>query len=362
MNKILKYFIAFTIIPVGALLCFSQSFAQQIGELSLKEAIDIAHEQSSAAQAARYSLLSSIYQNKSSRADLLPRLVLTGRAPNYQHNIIHNVLDDVTVVFSQRQQSAAEATLKIEQDVLWTGGTISLSSGVSKLGMFYGEDNYYWQSSPLVIGIEQPIFQFNSLKWQHKIAPLELEIAQKEYVEDMEDLSIRVTRSFFNAILAKANVENAEFNVSRNDSIYTISQGRYEQGTIAENDLLQTKLALKNAKSDLVRSKIDYQRSINNLKILLGYSTDVELTLKVPNNLPNVPVNIEKAKQLAFKNNSEALNYKLNEIQADRELAAAKGQGGLSATIRANYGLNKSSANSQALYTKTQSQQFFTVV
>ncbi len=359
MNKFSTFVITvvliFTSTPSGS----AQS--RNLGVLTLNEAIGIAQEQSAIADAARFSLLSNKYQYKSFQADLLPRLILTGTAPNFRKNIFQNTLDDGTIVFSSRKQSAADAFLSVEQNILWTGGTVSISSGLSRLGIFYGEDNYFWQSTPLVVGIEQPLFQFNSLKWRNRIEPLEYKIAEKEFVESMEGLSIQVTQAFFDVYLAKVNVENAKFNVARNDSIYKISQGRYRVGTIAENDLLQTELALRNAESALVRSRIEYERSINNLKILLGYSTEVKFTLKVPNDLPDVHVNVQKAKKLALMNNSEALSYRLSEIQADRNLAMVKGRGGLSATVSAQYGLNRSAPDFIDLYSNPSSRQFFTV-
>ena len=49
--------------------------------------------------------------------------------------------------------------------------------------------------------------------------PLRYRIAQKQYVEDLENLAFTVTQSFFDLLLAKINVEVAEFNVTVNDSI-----------------------------------------------------------------------------------------------------------------------------------------------
>lgn len=357
-----KFYICISTIVI-CLFSLNVSLAQQrdLGALTLEQCINIAQEQSAVAEAARYARIASKWRYKSFRADLLPTLLLSGTAPNYSKNIFTNTLDNGSIVFSARKQSQANAFLSVEQNILSTGGTVSVSTGLTRLGIFPGEDTYLWQSTPVVIGLVQPIFQFNALKWRNKTEPLQYKISQKEFVENMEGLAIQVTQAFFNVYLAKANVENAQFNVARNDSIYMISQGRYRVGTIAENDLLQTELQLRNAEAALIRSQIEYDRSINNLKILMGYSTNVEFTLRVPNNLPAVPVNIEKAKQLALKNSSEALNYRLSEIQADRNLAQVKGEGGLSATLRANYGLNRAASEFSNLYTNPQSRQFFTV-
>src|SRR5699024_4919896 len=139
--------------------------------------------------------------------------------------------------------------------------------------------------------------------------PLRYEIAQKQFVEEMEDIAQTVTQQFFDVYLAKINLENAEFNVARNDSIYQISQGRYNVGSIAENDLLQSELALRNAETSLTSARIEYDRLLNEFKILLGYTTEVELDLKPPAQLPEISVNIDKTRQLSLKNNRESRNY-----------------------------------------------------
>jgi len=251
--------------------------------------------------------------------------------------------------------------MSIDQNVLPTGGTLSLSSGISRDGIFFGEDTYLWQSAPLVLGYTQPIFQFNSLKWRNKTEPLQYKIAKKQYVEDMEDISLTVAQRFFDVYLAKINLQNANFNVTRNDSIYQISKGRYNVGSIAENDLLQSELALRNAESALTTAKIEYNRQLNEFKIFLGYPTDVKLDLKEPERLPEISVDVEKAKQLALQNNSESLTYRLNEIRADQDLAQAKSQARLNASVNVNYGLNQTSQQLPGLYENPKNQQFVNV-
>lgn len=331
------------------------------GKLTLEQCIDIAQEQSAIANAARYSLIASRWRYKSFKADLLPSLSLSGDAPNYNKSIFSNVLDNGQVTFSSRTQSEASASMSLRQNILPTGGTLSLSSGITKLGIFQNENTYLWQSTPMVLGLRQPIFQFNNLKWRNRTEPLQYEIAQKEFVEEMENIALTVTQRFFDVYLAKINLENAKFNVARNDSIYQISKGRYNVGSIAENDLLQSELALRNAEASLTSAQIEYDRVLNEFKILLGYPSDVTLNLKEPEELPDIEVNIEKAKKFALENNSESLSYKLNEIQANRQLAMAKSEASLGATLNVNYGLNQTSSSFSELYENPENRQFITV-
>ena len=362
MNKILSLPL---LLALFLTVCFSRpvkaQVASNLGILSLQECINIAQDESPIARAARFALVASKWQYRSFRSDLLPSLSLEGDAPNFNKSIFSNILDNGQVTFSSRTQSEASTSVSISQNIMPTGGRLSLSSGITRLGIFEGENTYLWQSTPLVVGLQQPILQFNNLKWRNRLEPLQYEIAQKEFVEEMENIAQTVTQRFFDAYLAKINLENAEFNVARNDSIYNISQGRYNVGNIAENDLLQSELALRNAEASLTRARIEYDRSLNDFKILLGYPTDTQLELEPPTELPEVAVNIQKAKQLAIENNSEALNYRLSEMQADRNFAQAKSEGTFNANLIANFGLNQTSDDFAGLYNNPQNRQFFTL-
>lgn len=335
--------------------------AQEQRTLTLEESIEIAKGNSPLARAANFGLISAKWRYKSFRADLLPGLTLGGDAPNYNKSIFSNVQDDGTVTFSSRTQSEASVDLSIQQNILPTGGNLSLSSGITRLGIFAGENTYLWQSTPLVASIRQPIFQFNNLKWRNKVEPLRYQIAQKQYVEDMEDLAFNTTQSFFDFLLAKINIEVAEFNVTVNDSIYNISEGRYQVGSIAENDLLQSELALRNAETSLTTAQLNFQRAEENFKALLGIPDQVSVEVTAPEEAPALNIDVEKALELAQENNSTSLEFELNEIQANQAYDQARKQSGFSATIQASYGLNQTSDSFDRLYEDPQNRQFFSL-
>jgi outer membrane protein TolC len=177
----------------------------------------------------------------------------------------------------------------------------------------------------------------------------------------MEDLAFNTTQSFFDFLLTKINVEVAEFNVTVNDSIYNISQGRYQVGSIAENDLLQSELQLRNAETSLTSATLNFQRAEENFKALLGIPDDVEIEVLAPEEAPELNIDVDKALKLAQKNNSTALEFQLSEIQANQAYDQAKKAAGFSATIQASYGLNQTSEDFDRLYEDPQNRQFFSV-
>lgn len=327
----------------------------------LEQSIEYAKLNSPLSRAARYALLSAKWRFRSFRADLLPSISLTGDAPNYNKSIFSNTLDDGTVTFSSRTQSEASLGVSIDQNIMPTGGRLSLSSGLTRLGIFQSENTYLWQSTPLVASYRQPLNQFNSLKWRAITEPLRYRIAQKQYVEDLENLAFTVTQSFFDLLLAKINMEVAEFNVTVNDSIYNISQGRFQVGSIAENELLQSELEFRNARNSLTTAGINYLRIEEEFKALLGLDDDEILEIVLPSVAPSFDLDVEQAYELARENNSTALQFELNELLADQTYDQARKSTGLSATLQASFGLNQTSQDFDQLYEDPQNRQFFSL-
>ena len=321
------------------LLISVSATAQQVQTLTLEQSIEYAKQNSPLTRAARFAMLSAKWRYKSFRADLLPELRLSGNVPNYQlgTSIVQTVDGNEAVDFNS---SNADLRVSIQQSILPTGGQISINSGLSRLGIFQGEDRYLWTSTPLSVRLNQPLFQFNSLKWRNRIEPLRLKIAKKQYVEDMEDIAAEVTQSYFDLLLAKINVEISDFNVTVNDSIYNISQGRFQVGNIAKNEMLQSELEYRNATQALTTAKLDYLRTEERFKALLGIDDNQEIEIYVPDVAPDVDVDVNKAIELASENNSTSLQFRLNELQADQTYDQARKSSGFSATLTAEYGLN----------------------
>jgi outer membrane protein TolC len=329
--------------------------------MTLQETIDLAVERSPLSRSARYTLIANEWRYKSYRADLFPGLSLSGDAPNYRRAFRENFNPDGTTSLIYTQQSNASIGLSVDQPIMQTGGNLSVSTGITRLGIFADENTYLWSSSPLVVGYRQPIFQFNELKWRNRIEPLQLQIAQKQYVEAMEELSFTVTQLYFDVLLSKINLDIAEFNVAVNDSIYNISQGRYNVGNIAENDLLQSELQLRNAESALTQAQINYDQQINNFRLLIGLRPGAPVDVEIPDEMPEFTVDQSTALEMARRNNSTSLNFDMQTLEAERNLDLAHKQSSFSATIQANFGLNQTSENFSDLYQEPLNQQFVTL-
>ncbi len=62
-------------------------------------------------------------------------------------------------------------------------------------------------------------------------------------------------RIFSTLLTAQGQLQIAEINLANYDTLYRIAKGRYNMGTIAENELLQLELNLLKSKSETDKCK-----------------------------------------------------------------------------------------------------------
>src|SRR5207245_1044741 len=120
-----------------------------------------------------------------------PTLSLQGNLPNFSQSIRKITLYDGSDIFLKSKYSNFDATLSIRKKIGLTGGDVFISSGLQQLTFYqpYGYTSFL--ANPVDIGFSQPLFAYNSYKWQSKIEPLKYKKAKQQYLEDMEDLSLR---------------------------------------------------------------------------------------------------------------------------------------------------------------------------
>lgn len=330
-------------------------------ELTLGSAIELAQRNGPQTAIIQQQFSQSRWDYRSFQAQYMPQLSVTGNAPGFQRSINDILQDNGDVRYVEQRQTSSSVNLQLSQQIPLTGGTVFVASGLNRLELLGDFDRSEWRTSPLRLGISQPLFRFNQQKWNRRTEPLRYEVAQKEYVEDLEEVSVDVTSTFFDVYIAEMNVDIATFNVAVNDTVYTLSNGRFEIGRIAENDLLQSELALLNAQTSLSDAQIAYERALQRLKTELGVSPTTTLVIVPPSTIPVLTLTPQDAVQQARSNRSAFLNLELQALQADRNLSQARLENGFTADLTASYGLNQTAASFSGAYTDPLNQQALSV-
>ncbi len=317
-------------------------------KLTLNQAIEIAYNQSIFSFRQKNMYLARYWEFRSYKAERLPLLRLGATPINYRNNIISRY-DGTKDTLVHNRNLNSNAVLSISQNLILTGGQISVNSTFNRIDQFNSNPISY-SSIPISIKMSQPLNGFNKFKWQSKIEPLKFEQAKREYLQSLQDLSEKTTNVFFNVVKAEINLAIAKTNLSNADTLYNIGKGRYEIGTVTQDELLDLELSLLNDNMSLSQAKINLQQARSKINSFLGLDENVKIECVLPSKIPTFKIKLDEVMEKAYENNPQLLNFEQQMITADRDIAKAKSEHGISADIDANIGYNKSSIAFNEVY------------
>ncbi len=341
-----------------AVLQFSQKLQAQ-PEISLEETIGMAKSQSPQYKLQQTKKELSLYQYQIYRSSLKPQISLYGNAPVYTKEYAAITQPDGTISYLPVKQNTADIGLSLSQPISLTGGTISLNTDLNRYDDLQAK-TYQYNGTPVFVRINQPLFGFNQLKWDRRIEPLKLLESQKTFVLEMENIAQTTTSLYFDVLEAQENIKTSEVNLKNTEENYEIERQRIDLGTTTEDKLLQLQLQLLTNKQNLEKAKYNYQISLLNLKASLGSKDSSELKLKLPEQIPEFPVDLGKALQEALINRPEYTANERRLLEAQRDVANAKATGN-QVSITTTYGLNRAGSDLGPIYSSPKEQQTFSI-
>ncbi len=315
------------------------SYSQEVKEFSLEEVIKLAQEESLDAFIAKNTYLVSYYDFKAYRAERRPWLEFEADPFDYT-NSITKVTSTTGTSVVRTHCLESEGTMSLTQIVSATGGEISANSSLERYQDF-GNEYLYYNSSPFSIEVSQPLFQYNEYKWEKKLEPLKFEKAKLEYLVDAEEIALEAIDYYFNLLDAQLAYNIAENNKMSADSLYIKSLGRYERGAFAFNDLQRLELNKINTAISLEEARLSLERVEFELKSYLRLPSECKVGLKLPSKVPDVKIVPQEALNKAILNNPSFLEFKQESIEADEEIAEARGEYGISANLDIDFGMSK---------------------
>ena len=247
--------------------------------------------------------------------------------------------------------------LQLNQNIGLTGGRVFVTSQLQRNDNFNEDPPTTYLAYPVTIGLMQPINGYNALRWDRKIEPMKYEEAKLAYINTMERVSQRAVGYFFDLALAQINLEIAIKNFANTDTLYQIALGRYQLGTIAENELLQMELSSLNAGTAMNEANIDLALRKSRLRSFLGFSDRVNLELKLPREVPDLTLDFSRTLAEAKANNPDILSMERQLLEAERSVAEAKSQKGIRADLFAQVGLSQNASSLSSAYQNPENQQ-----
>lgn len=316
-----------------SIILFSFGFSATSQEkLTLEDVIERAKAISPRAKQAETRKENRYWQYRLFKSDYNPQLVLSGNLPGINRDFSGITQPDGTVIFRRRRNSNSGLNLGLTQPITLTGGEVSINTGINRFTAttqpdpLSEETSFFknWSSNIFNITIRQPIFGFNDLRWDKKIEPLRYEESKKGFVEEMEFISRSAVEFYFNYLDAQVSLEVATFNLANNDTIYNIEKGRYNIGTTSKDKLLTVELQLLRSRQAVASANLALQTSRLDLNSFIGLSNE-SFTLNLSQNVPEFDIDVNEALRYARANRSDYVQFERRRIEADREVARAKG-------------------------------------
>ena len=325
--------------------------SKQVLTLTLSEVIRMAQEQSPSAVSARLSREQAELDYKYYKANYLPSVTLNSN-PSYNRSINKITQPDGTYKYLEQNSLSADLSLSLQQNVPLTGGTLSLTSSLDRMDMFYeGRDKQTsYSTNPAYITYSQNLFGVNSLKWDRRIEPIAYRQACKQYNETMELIAANACSYFFNLASAQVNAEIAEFNYANADTLYRYAQGRYGIGTITENEMLQLEIRKLDAETGRINARFSVEDQMQSLRSFLALQDNIDIRVVIEDSINHFIVPADEALAMAYQHNPDPEYFKQARLQNDRSVASAKANAGLRASIYLRFGLTQTGPDIESAY------------
>ncbi|MCF0053461.1 TolC family protein [Dyadobacter sp. LJ53] len=329
----------------------------QLRKLSLQEVVSAARDQSIDSKQAVTSRKTNYWQYRSFQADYKPQLSLNGTIPGFTRSYIEVRQPDGTISFEQVSNNNSLLNLSLSQSIALTGGTVYVQQQTQRFDDF-ARDNTRYNGVPFEIGITQPLFRLNTLKWDRKIQPLKYLEGNQQFIQSLEQVALDATGYYFELLVAQVNLQIAEKNRSNNDTLYKIAQQKLALGKISQNDLLQLQMGLLTAQKDLASAQQAAAVASLKLKMYMGSRDERGLELEIPLEAVEFAINTQLALDEAFANRSAAVGFRRKLLEAEREVQFAKKENGLNASLNATFGLSNQGSRPLDVYRSPQDREF----
>lgn len=318
--------------------------------LSLSVAIQIAQEHSYDAMVAKLSFMSQYWSYRSFKAEMMPAVNLSGNLLQFDRSIAETRnFDDGRIAYVENNSMSNSLALSVDQNIVALGGKLSVQSYLYRLDQF-SYDSKIYNSQPIRLRYTQPLWAYNSLKWQKKTEPLRYENAKRAYLESMEGIAIQIVNLFFNVLSAQSTYQQSVSILKDRQYLYEIAKKRFDLGTITKSELLQLELSLLNAQMDVKNNELILKNQKFRLCSYLRLYNYDDMELIPPYTIPDVMINIEEMVDKAMTNSSHNLQQQISRLESEKLVSQAKANKGIQVQMNAELGFNRTTNHFNEAY------------
>ena len=343
----MNYFFKSTLTAIFA-IAFLSIHSQRVIDADLNEIINAAVTESPSKLLAKTRLSNNYWQFVNFNSTFKPQLSFNATLPFLSRSIDAIPLPDGSEAFVNRSFMRNNVGVSLSQVIPQTGGTVFVNTGLSRIDLFETNSQDYsrsYLSTPISIGFNQPIFQFNRFKWMRQINEIEYEQSKQQYIEETEEIIYDAVNLYFDLYISKLDLEQAMRNKTYLDSLSEVADGRFEVGRISETEMLQIRLSAKNANAQVNAIELDVQNKNEQLRNYLGIKEEIRFELDIPENIPNYEIEMETALRQAEQNRSRTAEFRLRLLNAEMDLDETVKSSGVRLSLNGSFGLTQSADN-----------------
>ncbi len=312
-------------------------------KLSLHDAILLAQDSSLSAFRSQYAYETGFWSFRNYQARRLPTLNMTVNPFTYNRSITKQFNPaDSSYRYYEGQNMNNSIGLNLQQGITLTGGRVYVASDLGRLENYVGIKGASYSATPFRVGINQPIFGFNTYKWEKLIEPLKFQKAKLDYIQSAENIALETVNLYFNLVFAQQNLKIAQTNYANADTLYQIGQKRNKLFAINRADLLTLQLELINSKNRQKEANNEHEKSLSAISIYLGIPKEIVLSTIVPDSIILTTIDRTKVFDMARKNNPFYVSQNQQIIESDRDLERARIESRFSSNFDLSFGLNQS--------------------
>lgn len=328
-------------------------------KLSLTDIVQMAKEKSISAKQASTTRETRYWEWRTFKSNYQPQLRLSGILPGYSKTFAEVLQPNGTIDFQPVRNNNSSISMSFSQSITMTGGSVF---GTTELQRFddFDRSSILYRGTPYALGYSQPLFQYNKLKWDQRVEPLKFRESKQAYIESMEKIAVDATTLFFDLLLAQVNLQIAETNFSNTENILKVAGLKYELGKITRNEILQLQLEKLKSQKAVGVARRDMEIATLNLRSFTGLNT-AAIVLEPPRQTSRIQIVATKALSEAYANRADAIAFVRRIAEARRDVAKAKGDNGINATLTARLGFSKSSKQLAGVYRSPQDQQLLQI-
>ncbi len=354
MKRALKYSVIIIISMTGLIRGNTSLYAQELINLTLEKAVDIAMANSYRIKQLEMGIERTRLRLQARQASLRSRGYINLKAPQ-----IESVSDYKWNSTLQKDQIVHENTrlwqmdIAIRQPVILfgypTNGYLSLNN---KINRYLQQDGYRDISyyNRYYVKFEQPLFLPNELKNDIEDAELDLEREELEYIRDRVRLIDNVSDDYYDLF---EYTYKQKINEQQIENLLIIAEAAYEAAqsdSTRTMDAIQVQIELANTRENSLKNENWMRRQEMDSKQRLRLNIEDSVYVVPEFRFKPIKVDMEQAIQYGFSLSPTLRMLSINKRKDEIDVSNSKGRDAPHVNLEMTYGLEKQDDRHQAIW------------